>query len=145
MPDNCIFCRIAAGELPAARLYEDEHVFSFLDIRPLRPGHALVIPKAHCSDLRDCPEEAAGPLLAAVARLAPALAQATGAEGFNLFNTNGAVAGQEVFHLHLHVLPRQTGDGFFERSLSEAVGVAEMASPEELAALAERVRAALEE
>ena len=85
MPNDCIFCRIVAGELPAARLYEDDHVLSFLDIRPLRPGHALVIPKAHCSDLRDCPSEAAGPLLQAVGRLAPALAEATGARVVNLY------------------------------------------------------------
>ena len=140
MLDDCIFCRIVAGELPAARLYEDEHVLAFLDIRPLRPGHALVIPKAHCADLRDCPAEAAGPLLETVGRLAPALAEAVGATGFNLFNTNGAVAGQEVFHLHLHVLPREEGDGFFATSLRDAIATAAPATPEELAALAARVR-----
>jgi len=144
MPDDCIFCRIVAGELPAVRLYEDDHVLSFLDIRPLRPGHALVIPKAHCTDLRDCPPELGGALLAGVQRVAAAVCEATGTGGFNLFNANGEVAGQEVFHLHLHILPRLEGDGFFHSSLAEALGTAKTLTQEELVELGGRVAAAME-
>lgn len=143
MPDDCIFCRIVAGDLPTVRLYEDEDVLSFLDIRPLRPGHALVVPKAHCVDLRDCPPELGTALLASVQRVAAAVCEATGTAGFNLFNANGQVAGQEVFHLHLHILPRLPGDGFFHSSLAEAIGNAPVVDQEALAGLGERVREAL--
>jgi len=138
-----VFCRIVAGELPAAKLDEDAFCVAILDIRPLVPGHALVMPKAHCSDLRDCTPEALGPLLASVQRVATALLRAVDAQGFNLIVANGAVAGQEVFHLHLHLLPRKEGDGFTRRSLVDSVRAAPTLSHAQLEPLAEKVRGLL--
>lgn len=140
---GCIFCGIVEGKLPSAKLYEDGSSLAFLDIRPLVPGHALVVPKAHCSDLRDLPAGHGGPLLEAAQRLAPALIEAVEADGFNLIVANGAAAGQEVLHLHLHVLPRKTGDGFTKRSLADSVKAAKNAGQDDLARLAEKVRGLL--
>ena len=137
---ECVFCGIVVGKLPAERLYEDEEVIAFLDIRPLRPGHTLVIPKAHCKDLRDCPAGVLGPLLHAAQRLAPTLLEVTGSDGFNLIVANGESAGQEVFHLHLHLLPRVPKDGFTSRSFRESVAKAVAVSHEELRPLADRIR-----
>ncbi|MFH1435657.1 MAG: HIT family protein [Pseudomonadota bacterium] len=140
--DKCIFCRIVAGEAPAVKLFEDERVLGFLDIRPLRPGHALVIPKRHCRDLRDCPPEDLAPLLAACRSLAPALLEATGSDGFNLIASNGEAAGQEVFHLHFHLMPRRSGDGFTRIAFAESVARARRAELDELSAMGDSIRAA---
>jgi len=108
---NCVFCRIAAGEHPAEIVYQDERVIAFLDINPLNPGHALVIPKAHVERLSALPAELTGPLLAAAVRVAKAAQEALGAAGVNLVLNDGRAAGQAVPHLHLHVVPRFPGDG----------------------------------
>ena len=108
---NCVFCRIAAGELPAEIVYQDERVIAFLDINPLNPGHTLVIPKAHVERLSDLPAELTGPLLAAAVRVAKAAQEALGAAGVNLVLNDGRAAGQAIPHLHLHVVPRFSGDG----------------------------------
>lgn len=107
---NCIFCKIAAGELPATIVGEDERTISFMDIAPATRGHALVIPRAHSADLLEIePDD-----LAAVAQAAKLLAarqkQKLGADGVNLLNACGAVAFQTVFHFHVHVIPRYQGD-----------------------------------
>lgn len=107
----CIFCRIVSGQAPASRLYEDEHVLAFLDINPVNPGHALIIPKAHHETLLDLPDALMGPLGTACRRVAAALLRATGAGGFNLMMNNYRVAGQLVPHAHFHVVPRHAGDG----------------------------------
>lgn len=108
---DCVFCRIAAGLLPAHRLYEDERVFAFLDIQPGASGHALVIPKAHAEDFLGLAAADRDAVFAAAQRVAVALLAETGAEGLNLHQSNGAVAGQVVPHFHLHLLPRRRGDG----------------------------------
>ncbi len=110
---NCPFCAIAAGRLPSSQVYADDRVIAFLDIRPLTTGHLLVVPRAHAADL-DALAEADGAHMFTIAqRLARALpGSGVRCEGVNLFLANGAVAGQEVFHVHLHVLPRSASDGF---------------------------------
>ncbi len=107
---DCVFCRIARGELPAHRLFEDERVFAFLDIQPGTPGHSLVIPKAHAETFLELPAADRDAVFAAGQRVAAALMGATGAEGFNLHQSNGSAAGQVVPHFHLHILPRWRGD-----------------------------------
>lgn len=108
---GCLFCRIAAGELPSAEVWQDDRVFAFLDINPLMPGHTLVVPKAHAARLEDCDPEDADALVRAAQRLAPRLAHATGHPDCTVAINNGPAAGQEVQHLHLHLIPRRAGDG----------------------------------
>ena len=111
MADDCIFCKIVAGELPATKIHEDERTLAFMDINPWTRGHALVIPKAHATDLGEIGDED----LAAVASVARQIAlrarDRLGAEGANLLNSFGAAAWQTVFHFHMHVIPRYPGDG----------------------------------
>ncbi len=109
--DQCIFCKIIAGELPSSKVYEDEHVVAFLDIHPVAPGHTLVVPKTHCDDLIGCDPTAAAHMIQAAQKVASAVVKATGAEGFNLGVNNGRAAGQVIFHLHMHVIPRYSQDG----------------------------------
>ena len=108
----CPFCEIVAGRLPASIVYQDDTVMAFMDQTPMTPGHLLVIPKAHYRNIFDTPPEVAGNVMEVAARLAPAVRQATAAEGLNLHVSNEQVAGQVVWHLHLHILPRRYGDGF---------------------------------
>ncbi|OKO89301.1 HIT family protein [Geobacillus proteiniphilus] len=110
---NCIFCKIINGELPAAKVYEDDHVLAFLDISQVTKGHTLVIPKVHTENIFTLTPEAAGQLFRAVPTIANALKQAFSPVGLNLLNNNGEQAGQTVFHYHLHLIPRYgKGDGF---------------------------------
>jgi len=134
---DCVFCRIAAGTIPCARLFENEDVLAFLDIAPVRPGHALVIPKAHFPTLFELPAGLGGALLAAAGRVGAAVMQAVGAEGLNLQMNNLAAAGQLVMHAHLHLIPRQSGDGLALWPQHPYPGT------DEMNALAERIRNAL--
>ena len=110
---ECTFCRILAGELPASFVYRDERCAVFMDIRPVNPGHLLVVPLRHAAYLADIDAEAAAELMR-VGHAAAAALRASGVrcEGVNLFLADGAAAMQEVFHVHLHVIPRFRGDGF---------------------------------
>ncbi|MEK6986175.1 MAG: HIT family protein [Candidatus Thermoplasmatota archaeon] len=108
---SCLFCRIAARELPSAELYEDKQVFAFLDINPLRPGHALIVPKRHAARLADATPEDAGALLQAARTLGPVLCGLVNADDATLAIHDGPDAGQEVAHLHLHLIPRTPSDG----------------------------------
>ena len=108
---DCIFCRIVAGEIPSARVYEDDAFIAFLDIRPINRGHVLIVPRVHIDRLTDLPGDVLAREMPLAARIARAVLAATGATDFNLLNSNGAAAGQEVFHHHLHVIPRRPGDG----------------------------------
>jgi histidine triad (HIT) family protein len=138
---DCLFCRIAAGTIPSAELWQDDRVFAFLDIRPLRPGHALLVPKRHAAKLEDAAPEDAAALMAAARRLAPVLCRLTGAPDSTLAINNGPAAGQEVQHLHLHLVPRGPGDG---AGPVHAAFPGPMAIPsEQLHDLAVRVQAAL--
>jgi histidine triad (HIT) family protein len=108
---GCLFCAIAAGDIPSAHLYEDGRVAAFLDIKPLAPGHALVVPKRHAAKLEDAPPEDRHALMDAVALLSPVLCRETGAKDCTVAINNGPDAGQEVQHVHVHIVPRKAGDG----------------------------------
>jgi histidine triad (HIT) family protein len=108
---SCIFCRIAAGELPSAELLDDERVYAFLDINPLRAGHALLVPKRHAAKLEEVPDADAAALMRATQRVTTALCKATGATDATIAINDGPAAGQEVPHLHIHIVPRRPGDG----------------------------------
>ena len=123
---DCIFCRIAAGEIPSAKVYEDEHCYAFLDIGPLSWGHALIIPKKHVERITDMSPEEAGALTSVIPKLARAVIEATGAEGLNVLQNNGRVAGQAVDHLHVHLIPRHAGDGLGYRWNAKRYGEGEM-------------------
>lgn len=109
--DDCIFCKIVGGAIPAEKVYEDGQTLAFLDIRPTNPGHTLVIPKAHYRNVFDIPLDVWGAVMQTVHRLAPAIITATGAGGLNINTNNDEAANQLVFHSHVHLIPRFTGDG----------------------------------
>ena len=109
---DCIFCKIAAGELPSSKIYEDDDFIAILDLFPVSKGHSLLIPKKHHVNIFDQPEEIGMKLYPLLAKLAHAVKAATGAEGLNIVQNNGAVAGQIVFHSHNHIIPRNEDDGF---------------------------------
>lgn len=111
LQDECIFCRIIRGELPSVLLSETEDVISFLDIHPVNPGHALVVPKAHLSTLFDVPSALGVAVFDAVRAVGLAVMQGTGAQGLNVVQNNFSAAGQEVAHVHWHLIPRFEGDG----------------------------------
>ena len=110
---SCLFCRTIAGELDSSRVYEDERAVAFLDIQPATPGHLLVAPRTHADGLAELSVEDGAHLFRVAHRLALALRRSdVPCEGVNLFLADGAAAFQEVFHVHLHVLPRTVDDGF---------------------------------
>ena len=106
-----IFSKIIRGEIPCHRVYDDEHVLAFLDIGPLSRGHTLLIPRERAARLDELSPAAASALGRVLPRLARAVMAVTGAEGFNVFQTNGACSGQQVPHVHYHVIPRAPEDG----------------------------------
>ena len=110
---GCIFCDILAGELPASAVYQDERCMAFMDIQPVNLGHVLVVPNRHATFLADLDPETGAQMFRVAQRLAGALRRSgVRCEGVNLFLADGRAAMQEVFHVHLHVIPRYTGDGF---------------------------------
>lgn len=109
---ECIFCKIIKGEIPCAKIYEDDQVLSFVDIGPINPGHALVLPKAHYATLLDTPEDVLQACIAVSRKVARAVFKAVGADGLNLLQNNYRAAGQLVEHVHFHLIPRHKGDGF---------------------------------
>jgi len=110
---DCVFCAIVAGAAPASVVYSDDRVMAFMDIRPVVTGHLLVVPRRHAVGLADLDPDDGAALLRAAQRLAAAIrAGDLPSAGINLFLADGVAAGQEVFHAHLHVLPRNPGDGF---------------------------------
>lgn len=108
---NCIFCRIANGEIPSKTLYEDDKFRVILDLGPASKGHALILPKEHYADLYELPEETAGEVMKLAKKMAAQMMQRLGCEGFNLVQNNGELAGQTVFHFHMHLIPRYRDDG----------------------------------
>ncbi len=113
--DDCLFCKMVAGQIPVTRIYEDDVVLAFLDIGPLSDGHTLVIPKRHFEKLHDCPAALLGEVCSRLGNIAGAVAGAMQSDGYNLLCNNGRAAGQLVEHLHFHVIPRHVGDGVFHR------------------------------
>ncbi len=117
---NCIICKIVRGEIPSSRVYEDESMIAFLDIAPLKPGHTLMIPRNHYELLTDMPGEELAALMRNAPQIARAVVEVTKAEGFNIFQTNGACSGQVVPHVHFHIIPRYEGDGLGFRWMPES-------------------------
>ena len=113
--DDCIFCKMVAGQIPVTKIYEDKVVLAFLDIGPISDGHTLVIPKQHFEKLHDCPAELLSRFGSRLGKISEAVAGAMGSEGYNVLCNNGRAAGQLVEHLHFHIIPRNTGDGVFDR------------------------------
>jgi histidine triad (HIT) family protein len=110
---DCVFCEIVAGRSPASVVYRDEACLGFVDIQPVNPGHVLVVPTAHATYLADLDSHVGAHMFAVAQRLAAAMRRSgPNGEGVNLFLADGEAAGQEVFHVHLHVFPRHRGDGF---------------------------------
>lgn len=109
---DCIFCMIIDGKIPAAKIYEDETVLAFLDINPVIPGHSLVVPKQHCSSIWSAPEEVLAACGRGIKKVSKAVLDGMNAEGLNVLQNNGEVAGQEIEHLHFHLIPRHRKDGF---------------------------------
>lgn len=108
--DNCIFCKIAAGQIPAATLYEDEDFRVILDLGPASKGHALILPKVHAKNIYELPDELAGKVFLLAKKMASAMTEALQCDGFNILQNNGEVAGQTVFHFHMHLIPRYKED-----------------------------------
>ena len=135
--DDCIFCKIANGEIPATEICENEGFRVILDLGPASKGHALVLPKEHYRDITELPEKAAGEAFSLAGKVGKAMKQGLGAAGFNIVQNNGTAAGQTVFHFHIHVIPRYEGG---PEMVAWTPGKAEA---EELEATAESIRKAL--
>lgn len=111
--EDCLFCKIIDGEVPSAKVYEDEHVYAFIDIGQVTEGHTLVIPKQHAKDIYDLSSETAKELFSRIPKLAQAVKDAYHPVGLNIVNNNGEFAGQTIYHVHLHLIPRYDNeDGF---------------------------------
>lgn len=108
---NCIFCKIANGEIPSKTLYEDEQFRVLLDLGPATKGHALILPKNHYKNLYELPDETAADVMKLAKKMAVQMTQRLGCDGFNLVQNNNEAAGQTVFHFHMHLIPRYEGDG----------------------------------
>ncbi len=134
---DCIFCRIAAGEIPSTAVYEDEEFRVILDLGPAAKGHALVLPKEHYKDITEVPEEVLGKAFFLAGRVGAAMKKALGCAGFNVVQNNGVEAGQTVFHFHIHIIPR------YEGGPSMVTWKQGTADPEEQKKIAEQIRSAL--
>ena len=139
MDDNCIFCAIVEGRVPSHKVYEDEKTLAFLDIHPSALGHTLVIPKVHIARVEDLPEEDARSLFAALHKIVGRIQEATDSPSSTIGINNGRESGQEVPHVHIHVIPRSTGDrgGIIQGIAHSSVSV----DQEEMSGIAERIRA----
>ena len=132
MKNNCVFCAIAAGEIPSFKVYEDDLVLAYLDINPFTKGHTLVIPKAHSANLLETDEATLAAVIARVRKVAAHLKAALPCDGFNILQNNGAAAGQTVMHLHFHIVPRYGSEPIAFESRP--------GNMDELKALADRIR-----
>ncbi len=108
---DCIFCKISNGEIPSNTIYEDDNYRVILDLSPATKGHALILPKQHFANIYEMPEEKVSEAFALAARMAASMTEKLGADGFNIVQNNNEVAGQTVFHFHIHLIPRYKGDG----------------------------------
>ena len=136
-PDDCVFCRLIAGKLPAVRVHEDELTLAFMDIGQLNPGHTLVAIKRHAPTLLDLSPEEAGAAMQTARRIALAVEQSFHPSGITLLQANGKEEAQTVFHFHIHVLPRHRNDGI------GLIWPRKNPPPEQLEAYARQLRAAL--
>ena len=134
---DCIFCKIIEGTIPSEKVYEDDDVVAFLDIHPVRKGHTLVVPRQHSEDFAGTDPAVLSRAIVSVQKVAAKVTAGVGAEGFVMAALNGPAAGQEVFHLHFHVIPRSTGDG-----AGVTFGPHEAYGEGEMAEVARRIRGA---
>ena len=132
MNNECLFCKIVAGEVPSAKIYEDNDTYVFLDLFPVSRGHMLIVPKEHAEDLGAGSQEAARHMIATVHKIAPGVMKALGATGYNLGMNHGKDAGQLIWHTHMHFMPRYVGD--------TRTFVKSKADPAALAQIAEQIR-----
>jgi len=107
---DCIFCKIIKGEIPSFKIYEDDKVIAFLDINPISPGHTLVVPKKHSETFLDSDDQTLISLTLTIKKVAQAVVAGLNVEGCNISISNGRAAGQDVFHLHAHIIPRNEND-----------------------------------
>jgi histidine triad (HIT) family protein len=138
MSQDCVFCKIARGEIPAAKVFEDNEVLAFMDINPVAKGHTLVIPKAHHDPITNTPPKILRKMITIVQRIARAQVEALSADGINISQANGVAAGQIVPHLHFHIIPRVASN---EPHRNWAPITYD--SPEEMADYADRIKQAL--
>jgi histidine triad (HIT) family protein len=132
--EDCLFCKIVAGEIPAEKIDEDEHTIAFMDINPWTRGHALVIPREHTPNLYEIPDDELAHTAVASKRLAKRMKERLGCDGINLLNSADPAAWQTVFHFHIHVIPRYTDDPLRLPTRPHA------GDPEEIAKVAEELR-----
>lgn len=127
---DCIFCKIANGEIPSATIYENSDFRVILDVAPANRGHALIIPKEHFKDIFDIDAVTAGKLFSLATEVARAMKSVLHCDGLNIVQNNGLIAGQTVFHFHLHLIPRYEGDGIkltWEQHESDSTDLQELA------------------
>ncbi|HEX4890345.1 MAG TPA: HIT family protein [Alphaproteobacteria bacterium] len=134
---NCIFCKILRGEIGAVKLHEDADTLSFMDVMPQSPGHCLVIPKRHAANIHEISADEAAILIRATHRLAQAVKLALQPDGIGVYQFNGGAAGQTVFHIHFHVIPRTSGQDL-------ALHARNMVDPASLQPIAAKITAALQ-
>jgi histidine triad (HIT) family protein len=132
--EDCIFCKVLAGEIPSERIYEDDHTIAVMDINPWTRGHAVVIPRKHAANLFEIEDEELEHVAVAAKRVATAMNDRLECDGVNLLQSNGAAAWQTIFHLHMHVIPRYEDDPL------ELPTRPTPAEPEELAEVAREIR-----
>lgn len=108
--ENCIFCKIANGEIPSATLYEDEEFRVILDLGPATKGHALILPKNHYTDIYEIDDETAAKAMCLAKKMIEKMTKILKCDGYNIVQNNGTTAGQSVFHFHMHLIPRYAGD-----------------------------------
>ena len=135
MVDDCIFCKIVAGDIPSSKVYEDEEVLAFLDISQVTPGHTLVVPKKHARNLLEMDETATAQLFARVSKVAQKVKAATQAPAMNIISNMEEIAGQTVFHTHVHIIPRYSDQDELAISFTE-----HEPNFEQLAVLAETIK-----
>jgi len=136
MVKDCIFCKIAKGEIPFYKIYEDNKFLAFLDITPINPGHTQLIPKEHYPNLLETPNNILSEVLIIIKKIAPRILEAVGSKGFNLGNNINEVSGQVIPHLHFHIMPRFENDG---HKLFSGKGM----SKEELLKIQEKIKTLL--
>ena len=134
--ENCIFCKILAGEIPSTAVYEDDDFKAILDVNPAARGHVIILPKNHAANIYELPDEDASKIMIVAKKIATAIEKANHCDGVNILQNNGEAAGQTVFHLHVHVIPRFKGD-------TVNIGWIQGDMPEDLDAICKEIQAQL--
>ena len=134
--ENCIFCKILAGEIPSTAVYEDDDFKAILDVNPAARGHVIILPKNHAANIYELPDEDASKIMIVAKKIATAIKKAYHCDGVNILQNNGEAAGQTVFHLHVHVIPRFKGD-------TVNIGWKQGDMPEDLDAICKEIQAQL--